>query len=72
MTKEGQEYRDKLCEMVSASGLYILKHASEIVDLAEMKVDFSISITYGPDEIPTIEITQSHCMREVLEVLNDK
>lgn len=72
MTKEGQEYRDKLCEMVSATGLYMLKHAHEIVDLAEMKVGFSINITYEYDEVPTIEIIQSHAMREVLEVLNGK
>ena len=70
MTKEVQEYRNQLCEMVSATGLYILKHASEIVDKAEMKIGFSININFELDEMPIIEITQSHAMKEVIEVIN--
>ena len=47
---------------------YILKHADEIVDHADLKVGFTINITYENEEAPTIEISQSHIMREVMEV----
>jgi len=63
-----KEYREQLVEQVSATGLYILKHADEIVDKAKLKTGFSIFVSYECDELPTIEISQSHVMREVMEV----
>ncbi|MBQ1574498.1 MAG: hypothetical protein IIZ78_25530 [Clostridiales bacterium] len=65
-----KEARAQLCEMVSATGLYILKHADEIVDHAELKVEFEIKINFAPDDMPIIEIIQSHLMHEVVEVRN--
>ena len=72
MANSTGEYRKQLVEQVYATGLYILKHAEKIVDLADMKVGFSISVSYEHDEVPIIEITQSHAMREVMGVINDK
>lgn len=63
-----EEYRQQLVEQISATGLYILKHADEIVDRADLKVGLTINITYENGEAPTIEISQSHFMREVMEV----
>ena len=68
MTEQLDNYRERLTEMVRMTGLYILRHADEIVDHADLKVGFTINITYENEEAPTIEISQSHIMREVMEV----
>ena len=47
-----------------------MKHADEIVDHAELKVEFAIKINFAPDDMPIIEIIQSHLMHEVVEVRN--
>lgn len=68
MAEQLDNYRERLTEMVRMTGLYILKNADEIVDHADLKVGLTISITYEFDDAPIIEITQSHIMREVMEV----
>ena len=67
-----KEYREQLVEQVRATGRYILKHADEIVDRADLKVGLTITITYEFNDVPTIEITQSHIMREVMEAQSGK
>ena len=68
MTDSAKEYRNKLVDMVYATGIYMIRNADKIVDLADLKVDFSINISYEYNEPPKIEIIQSHAMRELMEV----
>ncbi len=63
-----EQYREKLVDMVRETGKYIEEHADDLVDKVEMKTDFSISIDFPQDGVSEISITQSHFMRNVIEV----
>ena len=61
------EYRKKIVQEVRATGMYLVQHADEIVDKADLKRDIDIHICYAQGEIPEITITQTHFMREVID-----
>ena len=60
------DYREQLVDQVIESGKYISNHADEIVDKADLKTGLSIWIRFDQNDIPTVEITQTHYMNEVL------
>lgn len=64
-----KEYREKLVQMVRASGDYISINADDLVDHADLRTDTIITITFDQGEFPEITITQSHAMRNVNEVI---
>lgn len=63
------DYRDRLVDMVKATGEYITNNADKIVDTADMKLSFTISVSFDTESLPEIVVEQSHFMREVVEVL---
>ena len=71
MNKQAEKYREKLVETVEAAGEYIAENADKLVDRAELKMGFSITLTFGQDGYPEIAVEQVHAMRNVLEVLYD-
>lgn len=62
-------YRNKLVSQVKASGEYITEHAEEIVDNADLKMNFSLFLDFEQQKYPTIEITQKHAMKNVMDVI---
>lgn len=71
MNNQAEKYRDKLVEAVEAAGEYIAENADKLVDRTELKMGFSITLTFGQDGYPEIAVEQVHAMRNVLEVLYD-
>lgn len=71
MSKSAENHRDKLVGAVEAAGEYIAENADKLVDSAELKMGFSITLTFGQDGYPEIAVEQVHAMRNVLEVLYD-
>ena len=63
------DYRDRLVDMVKATGEYITNNADKIIDTADMKLSFTISVSFDAESCPKIVVEQSHFMREVVEVL---
>ena len=61
------EYRNKIVQEVRATGIYLVQHADEIVDKADLKRCIDIHIQYEQGEIPEITITQAHFMQEVID-----
>lgn len=60
------DFRQILVNQIKGSGEYLATHAEEIVDKAGLKTGVSIWLRFEQDEIPTIEISQTHYMNEVL------
>lgn len=59
-------YRQTLINQIKGSGEYLATHAEEIVDRADLKTGVTIWLRFEQDAIPTVEITQTHYMNEVL------
>lgn len=71
MSKTQNNYRNKLVDMVRATGDYISANADNLVDMAELKTGFTMTVTFAQETAPEIAVEQVHAMRNVLEVLYD-
>lgn len=60
------EYSKQLVEKVRQSGIYLIQHADDLIDNADLKRCVEIHIIYEQGEIPEIKITQAHYMPEVI------
>ena len=69
MSKAQNNYRNRLVDMVRATGDYISVNADSLVDMADMKTGFTMTVTFDQETTPEISIEQSHFMRNVVEVL---
>ena len=63
------DYRQTLVNQINGAGEYLSTHAEEIVDRADLKTGVNIWIRFEQNEIPTIEITQTHYMNGVLALM---
>lgn len=71
MSKAQNNYRNRLVDMVRATGDYISVNADDLVDMAELKTGFTMTVTFDQETAPEIAVEQIHAMRNVLEVLYD-
>lgn len=71
MSKTQNNYRNKVVDMVRATGEYISANADNLVDMAELKTGFTMIVTFDQETTPEISIEQSHFMRNVVEFLYD-
>lgn len=71
MSKTQNNYRNKVVDMVRATGDYISANADNLVDMAELKTGFTMTVTFDQETEPEISIEQSHFMRNAVEVLYD-
>lgn len=66
------DYRNKLVSQIKATGEYITEHAEEMVDTADLKINFSLRVNFEQHEYPEIEITQKHAMKNVIKVIDEE
>ena len=61
------DYRQKLVRMVEETGKYIFENADEIVDKLDWKTDVTLWIRFTQNEVPTIDIQQTHAIVSCLK-----
>ena len=73
-----EEFRNKLVELVKASGQEVIDRAEELVGEGELITDFDIWLRFPLGEtsivtsIPTIEVSKSYVSRNSFNVLANK
>lgn len=71
------EFREKLADLVRASGQELIDRADEIVGDTTLITGFDISIDFGfyegrLEEVPKITVNHEYISRNVIKVLSEK
>ena len=61
--------REKLIELVKASGQEIIDRAEDLVGDGDLITDFDIWLRFPSSECPTVEVTRSHASKRAFDVL---
>lgn len=61
--------REKLIELVKASGQEVIDRAEDLVGDGDMITDFDIWLRFKDGDVPTIELTRDHACRNGINVL---
>lgn len=61
--------REKLIELVKASGQEVIDRAEDLVGDGDLITDFDIWLRFPAGECPTVEVTRSHSSRKAFNVL---
>lgn len=72
-----EKFREFLVKMVKASGQEIIDRAEDLVGDGDLISDFNIRIRFSVgegafSEIPTIEVSREHCIKQAIDVLMEK
>lgn len=61
--------KEKLIDLVKASGQEVIDRAEELVGDGEMLTDFDIWLRFDEDRFPSIEVTKAYAVKNSFDVL---
>lgn len=68
MSRVGENYKEYLKELVRAAGREIINRADDIVGNGDMISDLSLWVRFDQGEVPKIEISREHVIKEALNI----
>ena len=68
MNRVGKNYKEYLKELVRAAGREIINRADDIVGNGDMISDLSLWVRFNQGEVPKIEISREHIIKESLNL----
>lgn len=69
MNRVGKDYKAYLKELVRAAGREIINRADDIVGNGDMISDLSLWVRFDQGEVPRIEISREHIIKESLNII---
>ena len=69
MSRVGKDYKAYLKELVKAAGREIINRADDIVGNGDMISDLSLWVRFDQGEVPRIEISREHIIKESLNII---